>query len=58
MLDARLGSVVNALNAQQDGTLINQEFANQFQTNADHGLQLVNVNHAIQVTSYPKDNAL
>jgi len=51
VLDARLGSVVNALNAQQDGTLINQEFANQFQTNADHGLQLVNVNHAIQVTS-------
>lgn len=57
MLDAKLGSAENVLNAQPDGILIIQEFANLFQNNADHGLQLANANHAIQVTSYLQDNA-
>jgi hypothetical protein len=57
VLDAKLGSAENVLNAQPDGILIIQEFANLFQNNADHGLQLANANHAIQVTSYLQDNA-
>lgn len=56
VLAAKLGSVENALNAQQDGISMPLESVKLFLTNADHGMPLVNANHAIQVTSSLLDN--
>lgn len=56
MLDAKLGPLENAFNAQQDGTLMPLESAEPSQTNADHGPQLEIAIHAIQVMLSPMDN--
>ena len=56
VLDAKLGPLENALNAQQDGTSTPLESAEPSQTNADHGPQLKIAIHAIQVMLSPMDN--
>lgn len=56
VLGVKHGLVVNAFNAQLDGTSMNLTPADLFQTYADHGHLLEIVNHATQVMLSPKDD--
>jgi len=50
-MDAPYGMIINVLNAQKDGILINKEFVDQSVINAQHGVKMVIVKHVMVVMS-------